>query len=99
MYYKGVLDEFILGFSMYEFHTYNQCDELPTLTIFLEDTQRKFQKSKWFEIDMEFFFTRNTGFLIGNILKILSRELMNVQTIGFSVSVGLNFKSYMQYMT
>ena len=48
---------------------------------------------------MEFFFTRNTGFLIGNILKILSRELMNVQTIGFSVSVGLNFKSYMQYMT
>ena len=38
MYYKGVLDEFILGFSMYEFHTYNQCDELPTLTIFLEDT-------------------------------------------------------------
>ena len=32
MYYKGVLDEF-----MYEFRTYNQCDELPTLTIFLED--------------------------------------------------------------
>ena len=40
MYYKGVLDEFILGFSMYEFHTYNQCDELPTLRTFVPVIKR-----------------------------------------------------------
>ena len=67
-------------------------------------------QSSW-KIDRENFKSQSGLRLIWNFFheeyrifdrknfKILSRELMNVKTIGFSVSVGLNFKSYMQYMT